>query len=664
MPLPPTPDPPASPTPPAAGPPRRSAIWRGIGIAALALAACGTLGVLLWDWNWFRPLVEAQSSAALGRKVTLEGLEVHPGRRTLIIAHGVRVANPEGFEGPDLAVFPRLRVTFDAETWVRTRQIVLPLAEAERPGYSFVQKPDGQNNWTLKVLPSLDADPAAPPPVVVGDLVINGGTGRVQLARVGADMEVNISTGTEGGAEGATRTLVIDAKGSYAKLPITIHAVGGSLLSLSDTTLPYAVDLTVANGPTRITLKGTLRNPTALAGADLDMVLTGPDMALLLPLTGIPIPKTPSYEVAGKLGFGEGLIRFTAIKGRVGSSDLHGALEIDPRPDRPVVSGALTSRRVDLEDLAGFIGSEPGRTTTPGQTAAQVQNVQRAEDNPKLLPTTPINLPRVREADIHITYVGASVLGRNVPFNTFSTRLDIDDGHIRLTDLKLGVGGGTIAGTVDLNPVGDALDADAHVTLNRVNLGPLLQAAGWGSGNGPIDGEAKLKGRGASLSAIVAQGDGMLRVVMAKGGEINALLLDLSGVQLGRALLSAIGIPEKEHVVCMLADFTLRRGVLTSRTLVVDTTDHVITAGGTIDLAREQMEMRVRTLAKRLSIGTLAAPILIRGPFKDLRYLPDAEFAARAGAAVGLGLLFPPAALLPMIHLGVGDVAPCAEVRN
>lgn len=660
MPLPPTPDPPASPSPPAADRPRRSAIWRGMGIAALVLAALGTLGVLLWDWNWFRPLVEAQSSAALGRRVTLERLEVHPGRRTLIVAHGVRVSNPEGFEGPDLAVFPRLRVVFDAETWVRTRQIVLPLAEAEAPIYSFVQKPDGQNNWTLKALPSLNADPAAPPPVVVGDLVINGGTGRVQLARLGADMEVGLSTG----GEGTQRTLVIDAKGSYAKLPITIHAVGGSLLSLGDATLPYAVDLAVANGPTRITLKGTLRNPTALASANLDMVLTGPDMALLLPLTGIPIPKTPSYEVAGKLGFGDGLIRFTAIKGRVGSSDLNGALEIDPRPARPVVRGALTSRRLDLEDLAGFIGSEPGRTTTPGQTAAQVQDVQRAEDNPKLLPTTPINLPRVRAADIHITFAGASVIGRNVPFNAFSTRLDIDDGHIRLTDLKLGVGGGTIAGTVDLNPVGEALDADAHVTLNRVNLGPLLQAAGWGSGNGPIDGEAKLKGRGASLSAIVAQGDGMLRVAMAKGGEVNALLLDLSGVQLGRALLSAIGIPEKEHIVCMLADFTLRRGVLTSRTLVIDTTDHVITAGGTIDLAREQLEMRVRTLAKRLSVGTLAAPILIRGPFKDLRYVPDVEFAVRAGAAVGLGLLFPPAALLPMIHLGVGDVAPCAEVRK
>ena len=111
----------------------------------------------------------------------------------------------------------------------------------------------------------------------------------------------------------------------------------------------------------------------------------------------------------------------------------------------------------------------------------------------------------------------------------------------------------------------------------------------------------------------------------------------------------------------MVADFVLQRGILASRTLVLDTTDHLITGVGRIDLAREVMELRIRSQAKRFSIGTLATPILIQGPFKNLTYGPDVELAARGGAAIGLGLLFPPAALLPTIQLGVGDGPPCAE---
>ena len=641
-------------------PSRRSIVWRWVGGGALSVIVMSAIAALVWDWNWFRPLVEARASAGVGRKVTMERLEVHPGLHTVIIAHGLQVANPAGFEGPNFASFPRLTVTFDADTWVRTGRIVLPVVEADRPTYNFIQTADGHNNWTLQGLPMFDVDPNAPPPVEVGDVIIQSGTAHVLSARVPADIMMDLSTGRDGDR----RTLIIDAKGTYANQPVTAHMVGGALLALGDTTTPYGVDLALANGPTRITLKGTVRNPFALTGANLDLVLAGTDMALLFPLTGIPIPKTPPYEVAGKLDFVDGQVRFSSIKGRVGSTDLNGEVAVDPRGARPVLSGALTSRQVDLEDLAGFIGSQPGRITTPGQTAAQVQDVKRAEASPQLLPNAPINLPRIRAADIHLTYAGAKIIGRNAPFGSLSTKLDIVDGHIRLTSLRLGVGGGIVSGDVDLNPVGEELDADVNVRFDNVNVGTFLESAGLGRGNGPINGRLQLKGRGASMSAIVGRGDGALLVAMAKGGEINALLLDLSGVQLGRALLSAIGMPEKEHVRCMIADFVLQRGILSSRTLVLDTTDHIISGGGRIDLAREVLELVVRSDTKRFSIGTLATPILIYGAFKDLHYRPDVELAARGGAAIGLGLLFPPAALLPMIQFGVGDDSPCAPARK
>ena len=67
-----------------------------------------------------------------------------------------------------------------------------------------------------------------------------------------------------------------------------VHAVGGALLSLRDTATPYPVDLSLANGDTRITLKGHIQDPFHLTGANLRLALSGPDMAKLYPLLGSP----------------------------------------------------------------------------------------------------------------------------------------------------------------------------------------------------------------------------------------------------------------------------------------------------------------------------------------------------------------------------------------
>ena len=193
----------------------------------------------------------------------------------------------------------------------------------------------------------------------------------------------------------------------------------------------------------------------------------------------------------------------------------------------------------------------------------------------------------------------------------------------------MGIGKGAITGDIALSPVGNEVDTEAEVKAEHVNVSHLLAAAGLGSGEGILDGTAKLKGRGASMSSILANGDGALRIVMPMGGNINALLVDLSGVEIVPAFLAAIGVPDKEGIRCMVADFELRHGILASRVLEVNTTEHVITGGGRVDLSREIVEMSLRTDPKHFTIGKLATPILISGPLKHLRFMPDKELVIR-----------------------------------
>ena len=270
-------------------------------------------------------------------------------------------------------------------------------------------------------------------------------------------------------------------------------------------------------------------------------------------------------------------------------------------------------------------------------------------------------MPKVAAADVHLTYRGDKVLSKNLPFDSIQATMDINGGRIRVAPLRLGIGSGDLAGTVTLTPVDDTMDADVDVAVQRVDIGRLLATAGVGKAQGIVDGTAKVKGRGTSFSAILAHGDGMFHVVMPSGGEVSSLLVDLMGIEVGQAIFAAIGVPDRERIECGVADFALRDGILASRKLEVNTTEHVITGGGRIDLAREIIELSLRTDAKHFTIGTVATPISITGPLKHPRIAPSPEMAARGGVAIGLGLLFPPAALLPTIQFGVGEGASCAE---
>lgn len=634
--------------------PRRINRWYLAGGVFVFLA--GAIGLLVFSlgWSLVLPLLETRASAALGRQVKIESLEVHPGRTATIVMHGLRIASPDGFNGPDVATAVRATVEFEAETWLRTRKIVLPRIEVEQPSLNLIQTSFGHDNWTF---PALAADSNGPS-MEIGDLVITGGTGHLQVMEPAADVALTFATGGPAGE----RTLMVDAQGMYARQPIAVKAVGGALLNLTDTDKPYPVDITLANGPTRATLKGTVKDPLAGAGADLSLTLSGPNMELLYPLTGIPIPKTPPYTVSGKLDYANNRIAFGGIKGKVGSSDLNGALAMDLRGAQPLLTGTLNSRQVDMQDLAGFIGSEPGRTNTPGQTARQVEDVRRAEANPKLLPTRTISVPKLLSMDIHLQYRGDKVVGKDAPFDSIAVTLDIKAGHIRLDPLNLKVSGGTVAGYIDLNPIGNALSADVDVRMAHVNLGGLLAKAGLGSGQGPVNGLVRLKGRGASMAEIVGHGEGALQIVMPAGGQVNALLIDLSGGEIPSALLALIGIPSKESIRCLVADFALHDGILASRTLAVDTTDHIVTGGGRIDLTKELVEMHLRTDVKHFTIGKLGTPITIYGPFKKLSYGLDGDAIFRD--AGGLGLLFPKTAILPTIAFGVGDDSPCAPKKQ
>jgi hypothetical protein len=634
----------------------RWAIWTGVPVAAVALL------IVFWSWDWFIPLAESRASAALGRKVTIEHLHVRLGRVTEVSADGVRIANPEGFaEDPPFARAERLSARIDVMAYWNDRAVVIPAIEVTRPVVEAVALPDGRTNYAFDFgQPAGEGAEPAPRSAApkIGLLRIVEGQAHVVDPRLRADFNLAVATRDEDTPE---PRIAVEARGTYAGQPITGTALGGAILALQDTGKPWPIEIQLANGPTRVSLRGTLQNPLELQGADVRLELRGPDMGLLQPLTGVPIPKTPNYEIAGQLDYVNGRVRFRDFNGRLGRSDLSGTIAVTTGGQKPEVEAELRSRRVDLADLGGFIGEEPGRTSTPGQSPQQRREQARNESRGRVLPEDPINFPKLDAANVSLNYRADSIIGRNIPFDNMRAVMEVKDGAVTLRPLTLGVGTGRIEGTIALTPrEGERLHARADVQFQRLDVSRLMQATNTFEGAGRINGRARIEGTGRSFADILGSGNGEVTLGMS-GGNLSALLVDLSGLRLGNAILSALGVPGRTVVQCFVANVGLQRGVAGLRTVLLDTEDVIINATGAVNIAREQLDVRLRSESKSFTIGALPTSILIDGSFRNPDVGPEmGELAARGGIIGGLAALVAPVAgLLPTIQFGTGEDNRC-----
>jgi uncharacterized protein involved in outer membrane biogenesis len=629
----------------------------GIPVVTIALL------VVFWRWDWFVPVVEARASAALGRKVSISHLHVHLGWVTTVTVDDPVVAEPDGFpDDKPFATARTLTVSADVMQYIRTRTLVLPVIAVDGGQVEAAALADGRNNWTLGA-----AKPAGDTPSKgggampkIGDLRITDSHVQFTDPKLKAVMGLDVST-REATAEAGPR-IVATAKGRYSDQPITGGLVAGALLSLEDRKEPYPIDLHLENGPTRVTLVGTVQDPLHFEGAKLKLGLSGPDMSLLFPLTGIPIPETPAYSITGNLAYDTGKkdVQFHQFAGKVGGSDLGGDIDVAMGGPKPVVDMNLTSRKVDLADLGGFVGTAPGRASGAAHEAPETRaRVEKAEHRGRFLPDKPINLPEVKAADLHVQYRGEKIINKYVPMDDISFRIDVVDGKINVHPLKFGLGSGEIVADIAIDTPAKRINSD--VSFRHLPLSRIMASTHSFAGDGTVTGEAKIDGAGISVAQVMETGNGGLKLSMAGGGDLSALLLNIAGLEFGKAILSAMGIPQKAKVQCFVSDFVLNNGVLQTKVFLLQTSEERSTATGTINFSGEKLDLALTTRSTHFSIGSLPGPINIGGTLSSPSVLPGAEVAARTGAAIGLGLLAGPAALLPTIQFGTGEGDACAQ---
>jgi uncharacterized protein involved in outer membrane biogenesis len=618
-----------------------------LGATALVIA----LALLLFDWNWLKRPIERRVSAATGRAFHINGdLSVKLSLKPRITVEKMTLGNLPGAKDAQMASADSLQFRLHLMPLLRG-DVVLSEVKLQHPSLLLEKNAKGQPNWIFK------QGKAEWP--TIQQLSVSRGTLQYRNPLTRTDMEFAVDSG-DPSADARLAPLLIDGKGRYAGNPLKVDGRIESPLVLKDASRPYRVDLRASAGATHATAKGNLIGPLQLRGFDLLFGLRGPNMALLYPLIGVAVPDTPPYHLLGRLTREARTWNYDDFTGTVGDSDLAGDASVDSAGERPFLRADLVSKRLDFDDLGGFIGAPP--QTSHGETASpeQKQDAARLAASAKVLPNEEFKLDKLRNMDADVKLHAQHINAPSLPLEAMTAHLFVDDGVLRLDPLDFKVAGGEISSRIRLDARKDTIASSAKITAHCLSLPKLFPNAKLTDDSaGRVGASIDLSGSGNSVARMLASSDGQVGLIMGSG-RISNLLLEYAGLDIAESLKFLIGKDRTVPIRCAYGDFAVSNGLMSTRRLAFDTTDTVILGEGSVSLRDEQLDLRLKPLPKDHSFFALRSPLIVGGSFKDPSFRPDLKrVTLRAVAAAVLGSLAPPAALLALYETGPGKDIAC-----
>jgi len=626
---------------------RTGAIVLGILAAVIVVVA------ILFEWNWLRRPIEWVVERQTGRSFHIAGnLDVDLGRVTTMRADALTFGNAAWSRVPTMAAADRAEVSVEVLPFVFKRETRIPRIHLTRPQLRLESGPDGTGNWVF-------GDTRGERRTIFRDLWIDEGRLLFLDPTRRTDVDITLDSAPSPTSEVAS-AVNVEGKGHWAGNRFTLAGQVASPLALRDTGKPYRIDLRATAGPTRAHARGTLLDPFRLRDFDLQLMLSGEDMEDLFPLIGIATPPTPPYRLDGRFTRDGDTWRYDGFTGVVGDSDLAGSASVTVGRERPLLQANLVSKRLDFDDLAGFVGAPPQTGGSEASNAEQRAEAAARAADARLLPDTPYDLTKLRAMDADVRWKAHRINAPGLPIDDMDAHLLLDTGVLRLEPLNFGVARGDIRSQIRMDARNDTIRTQAKIAVRGLDLGELFpQAELTKSAVGRIGGDMTLAGTGNSIAGILGTADGDIAVGMGRG-QISNLLMELAGLDIAEALKFLITKDKTVPVRCAFGDFAVKDGLMQTRTLAFDTSDTIIVGKGQISLKDETLDLEMRPRPKDRSILALRSPLVVGGTFKDPSFRPDFKrLGLRGAVAVALGTITPPAALLATIEVGPGEDSAC-----
>ncbi|MGD7033582.1 AsmA family protein [Methylotuvimicrobium buryatense] len=488
-----------------------------------------------------------------------------------------------------------------------------------KPKLFLLKNKKGDANWNFSDRKA-DSNVLELPVILENVHIISGGFQYYDEIR---DMNFEGEIDVLKGSGGWQLPIILESKGSYQHKTLNLQASAGSYSELRSVKKPYPVKLNMAFGKTEIAIRGTVSNPLQVPDLKLNLSIKGPDISELFPLTGIPLPPSPAYKIAGNLSRHDTTWRFDHFKGEIGQSDLQGTVLINPKLEPLHFDMDLFAKTLDLADLSGFIGGEPN-----------LPNQIDTEDD-SLIPDHHFNLKQLRAANGKARLRATNIINKDVPLTNFDGKLSLNNGVLKFEPVTFGIDEGRVDLWMSAYGSVDPAEVDIQIQVIDLSLSKLIRKVNDIEKTlGNINGKLKIKGSGNSLKDILSSSNGEAYLVQVDG-KISALIVELIGLDIFQALgfyiLGDIQIP----IYCAVVDVDIKNGIAQAKTLLLNTQDSVIRGNSHLSFKNETFELAITpyprdfsplTLRSTLNFsGTILNPKFSINPLSTLMMLPPID---------------------------------------
>jgi len=636
----------------------RTRIAIAVGAVVVGLPVIAAVVLASVDWNRARPWLNDRISGAIDRPFEIRGGVSLAWRQQgswlpmpHLVAQDVHIGNPRGMQAPaEMANVGQFAFAVELLPLLRQR-IEIPQLRFENPQLLLQRDADGKNNWHFK----RDDQPSTWK-LNVHSVALSKGTVRYIDAMTHVDASAQVDS-----VDDARYGVAWQLRGKWNNQQVSGSGKAGAVLALQQVA-PYPLAASLNVGGTSISFEGTLTKPASLAAIDMQLKLSGPSMGRLYGLTGVLLPETPPFvtqgHLTGNLGANASRWVYDQFTGKVGQSDIAGKLEFKTGQPRPLLSGAVQSKLLQVSDLGPLIGAD-------SDASKAARGAEQRQPGNKVLPVEKFRTERWTAIDADVNFKAARITrDKDLPIQNLETQVHMKDGVLALKPLNFDIAGGRFTSTVMLDGSGkinpDAIRAELKADAKRLQLKQLFPSIdGMQATVGEINADVALSATGNSVAGLLGSSNGELKGVINQG-SVSKLMLETMGLNIGSVVLTRLVGDQQVKLNCMVTDFAVSNGVMKSRLFAVDTSEARIDINGTVNLGNEKLDLTLKPDAKSVRVISLRAPIYVRGSFKDPDISIDkGALALRAGGALALAVVAPVAAIVPLVSTAPGETPAC-----
>ena len=630
-----------------------------------------------YNYNGLKPEIIRAVKDQTGRELTLGGdISLEIGLTPALVVNDVRLQNAPWGSQPNLAKIKRFEIKVRLLPLLSRRIEIKRLILIE-PEILFETDSSGKSNLAFETAKKQDLTKERDDTKAAGNWKLSAFTfdelqiekGRItyidhELKKTyGATLENLMASAS--GSESPTK---VKLKGAYNGEAFEVAGTLCPLAALINPEKAWPLNLTVKIGNATLTLEGTVKDPLARRGIELNFTLKGKDLASFKQLSGKPLRLKGPFDISGRIAdTARSAYSISNLKVIQGENNLSGSVELNLTERRPKVTAALSAQKLDLR---------PYLQENPKTEKTKKQSSNEAGKDGKIFSDRPLPLDTLRLADADVKILAAQVLLPNLPLNSLEMDMVLKDGALTVKPLKAVLGKGSMDGRLFLQSQGKVASMTMVLKINKLDIGYLMKdRKGTGGLEGNLDADIEVRAQGASIAGMMGGLNGKTVFVMGKG-RVDNKYIDILGGDLSSGLFRLLNPFGKEtpytSINCFVSGFNIKDGIASTTALVLNT-DHMVVVGeGEISLKTERLNLSLKPVPKEgigtsvtgklnVSLSEITRPFKLGGTLAHPSLAVDPTQTAIAfGKAVGGTVLFGPVGIAAaLVGSSSGDEGSC-----